>query len=89
MQGLLPPIHASGPQSGSSGLTVPGQMSGSIFIMQGVPLHMMQVSSVTPMLVHWSAGFTKAFETPKKMDSNIMPKTGHAILMLYCVGVAI
>jgi hypothetical protein len=67
MQGLLPPIHANGPHAGSSGLTVPGQMSGSVFIMQGVPLHMMQLSSVTPMLVHWSAGFTKANEPEAKI----------------------
>jgi hypothetical protein len=89
MHGLLPPIHASGPQAGSSGLTVPGQMSGSMPFMQGVPLHMMQLSSVTPMLVHWSAGFMKAFETPKKSDRMIMPKIGYLILMFHCVGVAI
>jgi hypothetical protein len=88
MQGLLPPIHARGPQSGSSGLTVPGQISGSVFIMQGVPLHMMQVSSVTPMLVHWSAGFTKAKE-PKAKKANDSNENRNIFLIVCYIEVAI
>jgi hypothetical protein len=47
--------------------------------MQGVPLHMMQLSSVTPMLVHWSAGFMKAKDVPriaKRAKNTMMDRMG-------------
>jgi hypothetical protein len=52
-------------------------MTGSMPFMQGVPLHIMQLSSVTPMLVHWSAGFMKEKQVPKsakRAESTMMER---------------
>jgi hypothetical protein len=56
--------------------------------MHGVPEHMMQLSSVTPMLVHWSAGFTKANE-PEAKIARTNTENRHMFLIAYYFGVAI